>query len=303
MPVTITAPAPGRPFGPGYITSFATSVGVVELGSTWRMRIRAQDAAETITDFSATAADTPSISTTFGFSTTGSPTLSARNSVIAQGDSATFTVELLNPQQVVIDSGAVAITYDRITGVEWVAWQYPTSTTSTGGFTEADRAQLAQTKALAAFNLGAWLPELAAALEAMAQFPYGSELITPDRTGAGVLTRPGGGFNVNALGIRWKVISYPPGYGIDPGAPDSFDIPILELSLTGQVTGGEVVINDSHQWTDDNSTWVWNFAIPYQVLYWIAPGVTIRFWWLLFNPLQGVFIGPGELLQGAVPDA
>lgn len=298
MPIQITAPADGRPFGPGYITSFFTdSIGVIENGSTWRMQIRAGAGGETTVDSAVISATGPSIGTTFGLNAQGQSTLTARNSIIAQGEAATFTVELLNPQQVVIDSGSRAITYDRVSGVEWLAWFAPLTAPAGGGFTDADRQQLAEVKALAAFNLGAWLPELAAALQAAAQFPYGAELITPDRTGGGVLTRPGGGFNVNAFGIRYQVIDKPVGIGIDEGAPRSYELPMLELGLTGQVTGGDVVNVDSTWLRDENGTWVWNLNIPYQVLYWIQPGVTVRFWWLLFNPLAGDLAGPAEFLR------
>lgn len=301
MPVTITTPAPNRPFGPGFITSFATSVGVVELGSTWRLRIRAPDAGETIVDAGSAVADTPSLSTVFGFNTSGAVTLQARNPIIAQGETATFTVELLNPQQVVIDSGSVPIVYDRVSGVEWLAWYKPNAATGTGGFTETDRQQLAETKALMAFNIGGWLPALEAALQGLSQFPYGAELITPDRVGGGQLERPGGGFNVNAFGIRYQIISKPPGIGIDEGGPPSYELPLLELGLVSQIAGGAEVNVDSHWFSDENGTWVWNFNVPFKVLYWIQPGVTVRFWWLLFNPTLEQLLGPAELV--AAPTA
>lgn len=209
-----------------------------------------------------------------------------------------FVVQLMSGQTIV-DETIVDTIYDPIGGWPYQAWIASQASTPGQGFADADRQALLETKALAAFNLGAWLPELAAALQAAAQFPYGAELITPDRTGGGQLVRPGGGFNVNAFGLRYQVIDKPPGIGIDEGAPRSYAIPMVEIGLVGQVTGGDEVTLDSHWYADETGAWVWNLNIPFRVLYWIQPGVTVRFWWLLFNPLSGAALGPAQLLAGS----
>lgn len=225
----------------------------------------------------------------------GVPLVPSVTSAIPHAAQGTLTIRL-RTTSTILEQTSRPIVIDWQTGYAQIN-ALRASAPAGGGFIEADRQELAQTKALAAMNLGLWGPALEAALQSLSQFPYGAELITPDRTGGGVLSRPGGGFNVNALGIYFEVISKPPGIGVDEGAPPSYEMPALELGLISQIAGGTDVNKDSHWFSDANGLWIWNFDVPFQVVYWIQPGVTVRFYWLLFNPLLEDLVGPAELLD------
>lgn len=294
-PLVITTPGlDGLPYGPGFDVVGGMGSGPLPTEQYW----------EHIISSSAGGTETEHVTTltsrTLSFNETsyvqGSTVLVPNvTSAIPHGATGTLTIRLRTSSQI-LEQTSRPIVIDWQSGYQHLI-ALRQSTATSGGFAEADRVQLAQVKALSAFNLGAWLPELAAALEAAAQFPYGAELIG-DRQGAGVLTRPGGGFNVNAFGIKFEIVAgWPPGYGIDEGNPDFFHDQVLELNLTGQVTGGDITITDNQWFHGPNGSWVWNLNIPYQVLYWISPGITVRFWWLLFNPLTGVLLGPAQLLK------
>lgn len=191
----------------------------------------------------------------------------------------------LRTSDLVVEQASRPIVVDWQSGMPYLLSQKLT-TTGTGAFTEADRVVMKQSMALSALNLGAWLPEIIGALEEAVPLGDTSSRITPDRTGAGELTRPFAWYGVYAQGIRYEVIPpYPAGYGIDEGAPRSFNLPVVEIGLVRDVQDGSDVTMDSHWYHDMTGEWWWMANMPSKVLYWITPGVTLRFWWILF-PLE-----------------
>lgn len=301
MPITVTTPAPGQVLGPGYqVSAYSDFIGPLPTGSYWDFDLVKTTGEWQLSHARQYTQDT-NASTVMGQSTGGATPswlFNVLTPTVKPGDTARLVVKLVQAPSTILDQTTVDVVWEPTAGAPWVLQeQISHIATGTGGFTASDRTVASKTLELATFNLGGFLPGLPGALADALPVPYGSELITPDRTGAGVLTRPGGIFNVNALGIRFQVISRPAGIGVDEGAPPSFDIPLLELGLTRQMRGNEIVNEDSHWFTDANGEWIWNFNAPHEVLYWIVPGVTVRFWWVLLQLTQGQLLGPSELQQ------
>jgi hypothetical protein len=301
LPPQIISPLPDQPWGIGMTGSFAADFANFVSGDFLEIELRDQVEGGRIIGYgSVRDLHAPSTEITLGKTVAG-PSVFWQTypqfSASAQGKQVWLRLVHKSSDGTQKDAIVQPQIHDTITGLQIALPALISPTTVTGGFTAADRAEAAETKALAAFPLGGFLPGLLEAFGDAVPTPYGSELITPDRTGGGVLTRPGGLFNVNALGIRFQIISKPPGIGIDEGGPPSYEIPLLELGLTRELKAGEVLNEDSHWFSDENGEWVWNFNAPHQVLYWIQPGVTVRFWWMLLQPIAGELVGPAELLH------
>jgi hypothetical protein len=288
-PIVIN-PLPGEPFGIG-ITAVVSADEPTWL-SGGSLHLELLDAPETgriIGYGSVQNAHSPTQEITLGKTVSGSSVFWQAYPQwphAAQGKAASLRFVTKTPAGDQIDAIQVPVTVDMTTGLQ-IALPKLMTATPTGGLTPAQATQLQTVHAGMAFGLGGgFLPALPDLFTGVLPFGYSSELITPDRTGEGELSRAGGVFGVNALGLRWQVQFAPPGIGIDPGAPASYEIDILELGRTKQLLGGQVIVDDSKTWRDSDTWWIWNFAAPHSIRYAIAPGVVVRFWWVLFG-------GPG----------
>jgi hypothetical protein len=196
-------------------------------------------------------------------------------------------VRLQMPSTQIVEEAQIPIRPDLQTGV---LYQLRRQTQATGGFTEQDRAQLTQTAMSVGFGIGGGWTDLAQDLIAtVGRRILGTELIVPDLSGEGVLTRPGGPFGVNAFGIQWQLLSAPPGIGFDEGVPDRTEIDHMQLTFMRGSSQGLVTV-DSRYVADINGQWVWGLDSPDQLDYFVIPGVTVRAWWLLLQ--IGVFQEP-----------
>lgn len=296
MPITVTIPVQGDAVGPGNRIVASSSLGVIPDGAHWDALIFTSGTSDRILLSALDFRNTPSIELVLGVrtDTTGStPVWDYLDAFPAVGAEHELHVRLISAQSTILDaSGPIGIVYRPDPwGVANVA-RLQTTASGSGTFTEEDRATAQKTMALASFPLGGWIPSMLDAIGDLAEIPYQYELITPDRTGGGVLTRPGPGVNVFAIGLRYQIMAKPPGIGTDEGAPPSYELPLLELGLTRDAPGDVEITVDSAWFRDQAGEWRWDFAFPYQVLYWIQPGVLVRFWWIKL-PLTGMLQASG----------
>jgi len=95
--------------------------------------------------------------------------------------------------------------------------------------------------------------------------------------------RPGRG--TDAYGIRWIVLSSPPGYGITPGASaNRFDRIVVTIGIHYQLLDGELVTVQSEESNAAAGFTLFNESFPLNVALEAAPGIEIDLWWLVILP-------------------
>ncbi len=98
--------------------------------------------------------------------------------------------------------------------------------------------------------------------------------------GTGALVPPQNPLVALTYGIRWTIFTIPAGYGKTTQNPDVYQDPFLQLSSVYTIIGGDDITVQTEQEKIDDSQYFWNEPLPTEILYWIAPGVTIVFNWL-----------------------
>jgi len=81
-------------------------------------------------------------------------------------------------------------------------------------------------------------------------------------------------------GIQWSIFTIPAGYGKTLQNPDVYEDPFLQLSSVYTTLDGHDITIQTEQIRVDGSQYFWDEALPTKILWWIAPGVTITFFWL-----------------------
>lgn len=286
MPVTILTPAPDTLVGPGLEVHVTTDlIGPWPSGTSWQIQIfttpQEWQVGEGVrfsvsnqeTIYTGLHLDAQGVQTQLLYPEQGFQTLPAPSTLIAR---------FRDPNFQVLDQTSIPVMWQpTANGVAWVEQQVQGQTE--GGLTPVQAQQLEYTMAYAAMGIGMQAPTLPAALAALIPLGYNLLLIEPDRTGAGELTRPLGPLNTDALGIAWQIRYAPVGIGLNPGAPPSYDITMMELGKTRRMLQGEIVIDASLETAESDRCWIWNLDYPHSVRYLIAPGVIARFWWVLFG--------------------
>jgi hypothetical protein len=152
---------------------------------------------------------------------------------------------------------------------------------TTGGFTEADRAELQVVKASVTADFGEGIIRgIGQLLTNLPPSLFGKTPIPPPRTGSGRLSNPVGPVNTAAAGLAWVVTDRKLGLGIDEGAPDRVELDILEVRYIDRLADATEYTSQHLQSAELSGAWIWGFAPPYALEYWIIPGVTIQFYWL-----------------------
>jgi len=103
-------------------------------------------------------------------------------------------------------------------------------------------------------------------------------------SGHNVLTRPRGLQNTDAKGVRWAADPLPPGFGrIDAWSSVSrADRTLATISLVYLIQGGADL--QSQRSSEDllSGFILFDQALPFSVIFDIAPGVSMTLHWLLF---------------------
>lgn len=287
MPITISTPQPLEPFGPGFNVEASSSfIGPLAAGSHWTAQIVDTASEQTlVTD--QVLATTGAVLWTWG-AHHSSATLPWLWSFAPPGVTALLRVQLRGPIGELLDDGVQTITWDPVSGSPYVLW-YQAQIQAAAGYSTADRLaadSLAdQVEVVRAAVTVSWPGlDIVSTVGQLVSHPLGSlirrETIGPDRSGEGCLTRAGPFPGVNAFGIAWDVITYPPGVGLSQGAPDHWSLPFLQLQTIHTDLDGDEYTSDSAAFRTTDERWYWSTFAPTRVCFWILPGFTVRFHWL-----------------------
>lgn len=137
MPITITLPTPGALVAPyGGFQAQSDFIGPLPTGTVWRFLVSPdpEPAHFTSTLEMQLLATASSIGTTFQPLGTDSRNTWRSQEIVADGTTMHVTAQLVQPGEVVIDSGATTGPWQST-----AAFQLAPTTTVTGGFTETDR--------------------------------------------------------------------------------------------------------------------------------------------------------------------
>lgn len=197
-----------------------------------------------------------------------------------------FSIELTRPTGVVEDQTSVPVTLDMQTGA--TAWLAARQTAATGGYTEQDRAVALETRnaAIAALPLTTGLGELAdVALSALAGCPPENLLVPSSPTliyGSGTLERPSGTTGVYAYGFTTRLEVVPPGLSVIDGRALEYPERLAQFLLIRVDSAGNEYVSDRWALHQDQERVCWGVPFPKRVEYSVLPGVSMRFYWLLF---------------------
>lgn len=281
MAVDFIQPVTGGPFGPGFIVSLGSDfVGPLETGSFWRLYVH-----ETGEGSPLISEDFPTASNNaiWWFRTTPSSLAAPfpfAGDELYHGKTVGLTAELRSPTTVE-DSGTIPIVWDIVSGVPYVQ---NIVGADAAGLTVDQAAQLEAVEQAVHMSFPG-LPNLPIGEFLGIPIAGGAErvLITPDRTGEGTLDRQVGLVDVAAVGIEWEVVSAPPGVGVAQGAPDRWVRRVLDLQLVGTDASANEYTRSYESFHVDHYRLMFQGFGLTRLHYWIEPGITIRFYWLVFG--------------------
>lgn len=284
VPISITEPLTGTPFGPFIRVQASTDlIGPIPVTWQWRLRVlEAPPGETTIYEYLINTNGLRTLDTLLQPNTSTPVTQPVVDKRTQQGQPVVFKVILENEGSV-IEEAQTSPNWDWLSGAAWA--QLGTHQLVTDNrFTAQDHEDLVVTKMAAGFGIGGgWSDALGDLLGAVGRRIFNDVLIAPDRSGEGSLVPPAPGLFGVPFGIQWQLISKPDGFGIDEGVPDRTEIDFMQLSYMYDSDIG-LVPRDSRYVRDLKGRWVWGLEWPDSLDYFIMPGVTVRFWWMVINP-------------------
>lgn len=281
MAVTIAQPVDGGPVGIGFMVDVdSTFVGPLETGSFWRIEIFAPSAPETFVYRQDVQTGTNHANIILGLKPLAEQPFPWASTALVQDAPVLLTATLRSPTTA-LESLTIDAVWDTTSGVPYILQHILNGLATTPVPTTALLESIDD-----AVHMGfPGLPRLPLIdfFNGPVVMPTVRELITPDRTLEGTLERPGGPFDVNAFGLEWEVVSFPPGNGVKQGAPDRWSRRILDLQLVGTDASSNEYTRSYESYDVDHYRVTWNPLGLTRIQYWIEPGTTIRFYWLLLG--------------------
>lgn len=281
MAVVFIQPVTGGPFGPGFIVALDSNfVGPLETGSFWRLYVT-----ETGGEAPLVSEDVPTtVNNTIWWFRTGSVLSGTPFPFASQqlnhGKTVSLKAELRSPTSI-LDSGSIPITWDIVSGVPYLQNLINAQRV---GLTAPQAAQLEEIDRVVHMDLGGLGRIGLSELLGLPTAGLTSRLlITPDRTLEGTLSRPLVGLDVAALGLEWEVVSAPPGVGVVQGAPDRWARRILDIQQVGTDGFANEYTRAFDSFHVDHYRLMFNPVGLTRLHYWIEPGITLRFYWLLLG--------------------
>jgi hypothetical protein len=286
VPITIVEPPSAGPFGPGFIINVVSDfIGPLEAGGGWNYEIWTSDN-ETLYFLSPFV-----LSQEHTFVKTNAvdaltewhwPTV---YSGMVNGADAILKVTLFDPEFEVIETVSQPITLDLVSGMTYILTELLSDSLralpTTGTDITTLEADVAEIKAASFGNFGDVAVPISHLISAPPLGFLVRELIEPDRTGEGELTREGPLGPVNAFGLAWEFVDVAPGIGVAEGAPDRLWTKALEINLVHTLADSTLVNSQTVQFNYGDTFMTFDPLLPTLVRYWIGPGVTVRFYWLL----------------------
>jgi hypothetical protein len=189
------------------------------------------------------------------------------------------------------DELGTVVQQDTKTGLTWSnagLWaEILEQPTASGGFTAQDRENLDTTLAAVqvpfpiSTAVGAVAQTALATIVQSAPIGLLSKQECQNLTGDGILTRPGGLFNVNALGLTWQFLSVPEFFGKREGVALEYEERILQLKMIAHdFHGVDAVVQlvDAHS---DQQFITWGMTALNRIEYSVTPGCEVQVCWLL----------------------
>lgn len=287
MPVEILIPpalSPAAPLGPGMAAQWQFT-GPIPTGWQWEYRIT-DDSDETQTVVSSLFPATQNtVAVGIGEPYTLSTLLTGKYQV-PHGSPALLTVRLFDDQLTLREIGNRAITYDAISGMPHVVAASQVAPVS--GYAQADRDRDIKTSAavLSAFPLTTAIGELVeVGLDAQFGCPP-LPLLVPSSalllTGSGTVDRPSGSTGVHAYGFVFRLEIVPPGLSVIDGRSLEFPERLAQFLVIRVDANGNEYVADRYEFHHDQERICWGIPFPKRLEYSILPGVSLRFFWLLF---------------------
>jgi hypothetical protein len=288
MPLVIDYPGPTGQIGPGYPVAFSGAAGPVPIDDYFVASIVDPNNELVVLMQGAVASQ----GQTFGIIVMGVNASSPIGLGVPQlGFPVGSTVRLLVEQFHANHTKVASISQSMIYDPTSMLWNYGAfqwgGGTQTGSFTTTDRQTIQQTEE-------ATIATFPAQLNGLTQIPFNlGELVTElpkwlasattgvQITGRGNLTRPGGLFNINALGIQWEFVSVPPHLGVRDGAVEEYYERILQLVLVGRDAGAVEYVDQVVESSVSGERITWGLSPPYRLLFDVLPGVVVQYHWLL----------------------
>lgn len=281
MAITITPTSPTG-VGPGFVIGLSTDIiGVPAPDSRWEITIL--DVGEnTVITQQQPYLGTPS-SMTIAVREPGNG-FSFGASNLLGGETVSISAKIQQPSVGVYDTGTLgSLTWNptqNLVFADYFNTYY--LLTHYGTFGPDQSAALEEIRAASFAPFG---PDISVPIQSLIQAPplgfLRRELITPDRNGEDTLTRVVGPVAVDAFGLAWEFVGVAPGIGVSEGAPDELFTKALELQLV-HTLGDSTLIESAHaQFNFGDAFWIFSPMLPTYVRYWIGPGVTVRFFWLI----------------------
>lgn len=285
MPITITTPPSGGPFGPGFRLAWSSDfIGPLELGTQLIVTLELVPPAELVIQQSVYPTQVPFGDVAFGRASNGQTVYVPVDARAPQGVDAQVRALLRAPGGATIDSTttAVPVKVDYQSGqqvVEQLQGQTPA-----GGFTEEDRIVLQDMSVMT----NAWL-----------LWDLVGELVPPvlDLIGNVIRTRPlrelvgdvqdHWSFNIPAenplwqwIGMEWQIQSFPDGIGVDEGNPQLTEIDYMQLELVRLFEDGTGSSYEGLYSRKLTQTLFWGTNNPDRVQGYVMPGCVVRIWLL-----------------------
>lgn len=99
-------------------------------------------------------------------------------------------------------------------------------------------------------------------------------------SGGGTLTPPQNPLVALTYGLTWDFFTVPVGFGFAVGDPNIYFDRILQLSSEYVELGGHSILTQVADVRTDGDKYMWEEPLPLAVHYYIAPGVSVTFFWL-----------------------
>lgn len=291
MPITVESPVQGDAVGPGTVIR-ASTFSVLPVGHHWDAGVISLDANEFV--ISAVNGNQGQsmeliLGTNVNVFSERIPLFMPQVAAPATGAEYTLNVRVISAESTIVDtSPPIGVVWRPDPwGTAYVQSLQATSTT-TGGFTQADRTMLEVTHAsvVSSIPLTAPIPGIAELGLDLLQAGPPIEFLGVSEdfllTGRGSINRPSGSTGIYAYGCRWLIEAAPAGLGKLQGVIDLYEQRIVQFVLIKGGAGGFEYADQVEEDHRGSGQLSWGVPFPKRLEFSILPGVTLRFRWLLF---------------------
>lgn len=284
MPITITQPTTGQPFGPGFVVDWSTDrIGPEPPGTRWVSWLEAP-IGEDIWMFLNVPFVSPITRRIMLSENDERSFVMPVEQVLTTGSAARLRVQLVAPTTTVLEQTTVDVVVDRQQGQAYELYKAITTnpTVAAPTLTEEEHNAVLQTNtgviAMSGFNITQLVGDLGAALSSGPPLGIGSLSGPYDITGDGELPDLHPPFQ-DRLGVYWVATTIPDGLSHRHGQSEEYPNRLVQWR-TVHVVGGSEMVTEVLDATTHGELWQFQKKLPERVEYSVLPGVVIRArWW------------------------